>query len=318
MTNPDIGESGFEKSGSKVTRIKNEATSNNQEQDHIPQSSKSSSFGGGSEYFTKRNLIGGGGLTLIVALLIFGYQFSQTSSQKVETNPLVAKTEVQSPFGDSVAQKSVPINQEISGDLQRDKLATLLLENYPTKSEVESKLDQIRGADVSQEELDVFLLAVKNNSDSIKRLENVSPAAINRMNQALSDVKSTLAVMKKDVSELNESISEHGSKLDKLEKNSGWYHNRISSLEGNPVVSNKPDRSVKNESKPISSRRLEMTTESSWLVNGASANLAFISNIESGKKLRVTRGFDIPGCGQVTDIDPSNQKVTTTSCVIKN
>ena len=318
MTNPDIDESGFEKSGSKVTRIKNEATSNNQEQDNIPQSSKLSSFSGGNEYFTKRNLIAGGGLTLIVALLVFGYQFSQTSSQKVEINPSVAKPESQSPFGDSVVQKSVPINQDLSGDLQRDKLATLLLENYPTKSEVESKLEQIRGADVSQEELDVFLLAVKNNSDSIKRLENVSPAAISRMNQSLSDVKSTLAVMKKDVSELKESISEHGSKLDKLEKNSGWYHNRISSLEGNPVVSNKPNRSVKNESKPISSRRLEMTTESSWLVNGASANLAFISNIESGKKLRVTRGFDIPGCGQVTDIDPSNQKVTTTSCVIKN
>ena len=65
-------------------------------------------------------------------------------------------------------------------------------------------------------------------------------------------------------------------------------------------------------------RRVKLDKDSSgWEVKAASNNIAFLKNSRTGRSLRVTRGFDLPGCGSVTAIEPAKQKVTAGGCVIK-
>ncbi|MFA0809414.1 hypothetical protein [Microbulbifer epialgicus] len=233
---------------------------------------------------------------------------SETSEQKGEKTEDVndeAKQNENKGIGLSVENgtEGVKINDH------HDLIATLLLQNYPTREELREDLRRIRGAEVSKEELDVFLLAVKNNSDDISKLKaSKNKSANTDISKALVDLKITLQDLRKDLNEQKQVVISMTKRLDKLEKNSGWYHNRISKLEGDPV----------STKESIKVHRLEVQTESMWSVNAASENVAFIRNINTGKPLRVTRGFNIPGCGSVTDIRPETRKVITTSCVINN
>ena len=63
-------------------------------------------------------------------------------------------------------------------------------------------------------------------------------------------------------------------------------------------------------------RRVELEMAESWYVKAASEDVAFIKNRMSGKSLRVSRGFDVPGCGSVVSIDPKKQVVATLTCKI--
>ena len=199
-----------------------------------------------------------------------------------------------------------------------DLIATMLLQNYPTREELRQEIVRVRGADVSKEELNAFLLGVKNNADDIRQIKSQPGTSVDtaEIRSAIRDIRSMVEQIRNDSEEQNIRIGMMQDDLEKLKKNAGWYHNRISKLEGNPA---KTTQIAKTKANPTSeARRVEMKAQSAWSVNGASEDLAFIQNVHSGKRLRVTRGFDIPGCGQVTDISPADQKVTTTTCVISN
>lgn len=216
----------------------------------------------------------------------------------------------------SLSVEQGPDGVSING--HHDLIASMLLQNYPTREELRQEISRVRGADVSKEELDAFLLGVKNNADDIRQIKAQPGSSVDaaEIRNAIRDIRSMVEQIRNDSEEQKIRIGLMQEDLDKLKKNSGWYHNRISKLEGNPV---KVAQSTKAKSNSTSdARRVEMKAQSAWSVNGASENLAFIQNIHSGKRLRVTRGFDVPGCGQVTDISPADQKVTTTTCVISN
>lgn len=316
--NPDIDQEGFERPKGKVTQIKNEASSSTiSSSEQVAEKKRSYSLSDGN-LLSKRNAIIGGSAVALVVLLGGIYFFGNSdgvvpknqSNSVSSGNPFTSNQPLSDPKIE-IDQEGVTINGE------RDQLASLLLQNYPTRSELQTELERIRGAEVSQEELDVFLLAVKHNSEAIARLDSKPQVDLSRLTTGIDDMKASLQSLKGEVSGIRETLQSNSEKIDKLEKNSGWYHNRISALEGDPVKVKTKPRSDKSATQSTS-RRLQMTTESSWVVNGASSNLAFISNTNTNKKLRVTIGFDIPGCGQVTHIDPSEQKVVATSCVIKN
>ena len=193
--------------------------------------------------------------------------------------------------------------------------AAMLLTNYPTREELHNELSRVRGADVSKEELSIFLLSVERNARDLAQLKSrrSSRVAFSEIQKAISGIQFLVENIINSSEEDRRQITRIQDDLNKLQKNSGWYHNRISKLERNPVkvVASKSSSASK-------ARRVEMKVEPAWTVNGASENLAFIQNIFSGKRLRVTRGFDIPGCGQVIAINPQAQKVSTTSCIISN
>lgn len=252
--------------------------------------------------------------------MLAALQAEQTGKPSAVAEPVPAKPGAFGGTGnepDSISVAQGPDGVKING--HHDLVATLLLQNYPTREELRQELSRVRGADVSKEELDAFLLSVRNNADEIRRLKASQNAGSNsELTSAINDVKTAIQELRDDTRAQRASIAEMSKRLETLEKNSGWYHNRLSKLEGNPVPTSKKSRTAESVSQGSEVRRVELKSQSAWTVNGASENLAFIQNIHTGKRLRVTRGFDIPGCGQVTDISPANQKVTTTTCVIAN
>jgi hypothetical protein len=238
--------------------------------------------------------------------------------EPIESNDKAVISETSKPDS-SIGNLSV--EQDPSGVLvngHHDLIASMLLQNYPTREEFRQELSRVRGADVSKEELDVFLLSVKNNADDIRQIKAGAGSSVDaaEVRNAIRDIRSMVEQIRNDSEEQKLQIALMQENIDKFKKNSGWYHNRISKLEGNPLKTAQSTNTKANSTSDV--RRVEMKAQSAWSVNGASENLAFIQNIHSGKRLRVTRGFDVPGCGQVTDISPADQKVTTTTCVISN
>lgn len=64
-------------------------------------------------------------------------------------------------------------------------------------------------------------------------------------------------------------------------------------------------------------RRVELDKPSDiWRVKAASKDIAFLKNNLTGRSIKVTRGFDIPGCGGVVTINPVEQTVSAGKCII--
>jgi hypothetical protein len=276
----------------------------------------------------KKLIITGLALATIVStgFIYFGLPTNQESDtvfqiaavDPIESNDKPILLETSKPESST---SNLSVEQDPSGVLingHHDLIASMLLQNYPTREELRQELSRVRGADVSKEELDVFLLSVKNNADDIRQIKAGAGSSVDaaEIRNAISDIRSMVEQIRIDSEEQKSQIVSMQKNIDKFQKNSGWYHNRISRLEGNPLKTTQSKKENANVTSDV--RRVEMKAQSAWSVNGASDNLAFIENIHSGKRLRITRGFDVPGCGQVTDISPSDQKVTTTTCVISN
>ena len=285
---------------------------------------------------TKRKpIIIGGVLASIIGAGCIFYIFNSESSEASQVSDFKLPMETVAEVTSDVMEDKKPeplINnltveqgsKGVSINGHHDLIASMLLSNYPTREELRQEMSRVRGADVSKAELDAFLLGVKNNAQDIRELKskptnnNIAGADYSaEIRKAILGINNTLEQLKVESEEQNKRIGSIAADLEKLNKNSGWYHNRIAKLEGNSSTK-LPANKQSNEQVVQKTKRLEMKAESMWSVNGASENLAFIQNIQSGKRLRVTRGFDIPGCGQVTDINPSDQKVTTITCVISN
>jgi len=263
-----------------------------------------------------------GGITL-ACLAAGGYFYllndgsaSHDKTFAVEPDPATNEGSEPKPVGNNDGQvTSLTVGADATGvkiNGHHDLLASMLLQGYPTREEMIKEVSRIQGANVSQEELDVFLLSVKNNADEIQRMKE-SNGSTHELAKQIAEANKILKDLKLELSLVNERVQ-------KLEKNHGWYQNRISKLESGIAPQSKqtlkPVIQQQAVAEPV--RRVELQSQSSWQVNGASENLAFIKNVNSGGTLRVTRGFEIPGCGQVTDINPSQQKVTTTTCIISN
>lgn len=202
---------------------------------------------------------------------------------------------------------------------RHDLLASLLLQNYPTRSELQQELSRLKGAEISQKELDAYLVGMKSNADAIARLKAQVDAGDNsEFSRNLAGIRKTVDQILQESSQQRSMIAKMQDELEKLKKNSGWYHNRLKKLEEAPAPVGQQKQPAQVASKSTDARRVELKNKSLWVVNGASETIAFLTHTESGQRLRVTRGFDIPGCGQVMDIDPGAQKVNTASCVITN
>lgn len=204
-------------------------------------------------------------------------------------------------------------------------IAQALLGNYPTFSDLDEKIKQVKGADVSKAELDVFLIAVTENTKKIaklleqgKRNHNISLAAneLNKLNVELKKQGLRGAELVQVVDDLKDQMLVMAKKVEKISKNTGWYHNRITKLEGKKVPSKK--RTVVKAKQPLEVRRLELNSKTKWRVKGAAEKVAFITSKEHSRPIRVTVGYDIPGCGLVTEISAADQRVNTTSCIIEN
>jgi len=230
---------------------------------------------------------------------------------KIQSAPSLLTNSKEAAMDYQIAQDETGV--KING--VHDQIASALLSGYPTRQELNDELRRVRGAEVSAEELDVFLLAVKNNSDAIKGLRQRPAGSDNssEIKQLLQEVVEIKQLLAKN----DRTLAMHTEQLKKLEDNSGWYHNRISELEGKSSVAVQALKS-KTKSKPVnnSTTRLELNVTNNWKVKGASATVAFIINDKS-ETVRVSRGFDIPGCGAVTNIDPVKHQVTATNCVIQ-
>lgn len=218
-------------------------------------------------------------------------------------------------------------NDGIKINGRHDVIARMLLANYPTHEEMRAELERtkqerINGDKDRNNAREKSLLSVKSNTDEISELRNLiknyntSDGGNGEALALVSEIRATLAAQQEAYAAQTQKLESLQKVLGELKRNSGWYHNRITKLEINGIVAK--GAGVSTNSKSTEVRRLKLESQPSWFVNGASGNLAFIKNKHTGKSLRITRGFNIPGCGQVTDIDPAAQKVVTTSCVIRN
>lgn len=315
MTDPTIDESGFD-DGLQDQKEKTFAGQNLRSEslaDGFKSEAKPVKSSGSKKYFLS------GMAVLIVG--IAGYFYFTKSSDvlhkqtfNAETNSVgVIEEQPQNTKGEQLGPLTVGADsQGVKINGHHDLLASMLLQGYPTREEMLKEVSRIQGANVSQEELNVFLLSVKNNADEIRRLKE-SGGSTAELAQQIAEANKTLKELKAEVSQVN-------ARTQKLEKNNAWYENRLKKLESgiSPQSKQAPKPAVVQQPVNEPVRRVELQTQSTWQVSGASENLAFIKNVNSGTSLRVTRGFEIPGCGQVTDINPSQQKVTTTTCIISN
>lgn len=266
-------------------------------------------------------------LGVILALLLISFGVSTVSQMDFDSPDMLAAdgaaNSMQFDENESfVAQATQKVSDKPSGlNVDSAALQDLLLKAYPTKEEMRKAISEIRGADVSPEELNVFLLAVKNNADAIRDLQRKSntqqstdAGELRALRSALADLNNTNKQIVDAVNTLQKNMEELRADVDKLKKNDGWYHNRITKLEGGKVVGNtKPKQVQKTEVK-----KLTLNKQSDWMVNGASENVAFITNKKTKERLRVSIGYDIQGCGVVTEISSIRQQVKTTSCIIEN
>lgn len=207
-------------------------------------------------------------------------------------------------------------------------IAEALLGNYPTNADLDERIEQVKGADVSKAELDVFLIAVTENTKKIAKLleqakknQDISVATkeLKKINSELKKQGVRSNKLAKEVGDMQSQVLSLVKKVDKVSKNSGWYHNRISKLEGKdvPFKRKKVTKAKKQPMqvpRPLTVRRLELNKTSEWRVKGAAEKVAFITSKNHSRPIRVTLGYDIPGCGLVTGISAADQRVYTTSC----
>lgn len=286
--------------------------------------------------FDKRTYIGAAVVVFGVTLLTGAYYFKDNlevtkAFQMPKENSVVNQENGNKiDFSDElIPAKSVAANNKLyvedstlkyseNADLD-GRIIDSLLGSYATKEELATRILDSEKNKTSQKELDVYLVATKYNSseiDSLKRM--IQELKNSNKNEGVEEILSVVKDIKDSLSETNKKVDELVDRVVKLEKNAGWYHNRISSLEAGNAGSSPSSKAVNTANNANSSKRVDLKGQSAWVVNGASNNVAFIQNKHTGSKLRVTRGFDVPSCGQVTDINPTNKSVTTVSCLINN
>lgn len=209
-------------------------------------------------------------------------------------------------YGDNDLDKQERI---VISDPKVDGSIAQLLSNYPTKAELNGKISELKGADVSDAELDVFLLTVSRNAEDIKALfANENSEDLKSMVQ---DLLSQLEQEKAKTALLENSISDYKKTLSDFKKNQGWFINRLNKLEGKTLaVSSKTPRSTKT-------RSLSVVTVRDHAIKGIADKVVYLKINNRGKPVRATVGFDIPGCGPITSIDAIKRHVITSSCIIK-
>lgn len=228
-----------------------------------------------------------------------------TSGAESNTTALNSSAAESNSIGSEVAlQERVRLSEP-----NTDGSIVQLLSNYPTKAELEGKISELKGADVSDAELDVFLLTVSRNAEDIKALfANENSEDLKSMVQ---DLLSQLEQEKAKTALLENSISDHKKTLSDFKKNQGWFINRLNKLEGKTqAVSSKPPRSTKT-------RSLSVVTVRDHAIKGIADKVVYLKINNRGKPVRATVGFDIPGCGPITSIEAIKRHVITSSCIIK-
>lgn len=190
-----------------------------------------------------------------------------------------------------------------------DALATMLA-NYPTLQELETRLSEIKGADVSAAEMDVFLLAVKRNSEDIRALLNGND--YNELRSQLKNLQAQLGLERERNKQLEALVGQYEKNIADLKKNQGWFINRLDKLEGKGAAASSGSTGTKS-----SARRLSVETVNNHEIRGIADHVVFIQINGHGKPVRATRGYNVPGCGTITSINPLERKVITTNCTIK-
>lgn len=160
----------------------------------------------------------------------------------------------------------------------------------------------------------------------VGQLENdLMEVAVSKQTEDLTPIKDALNGLTSELQSLTEVVTTN-------QKNSGWYANRISKLEGwvdtqvTPTVSlaqrvlNPNSSSTTVSNAPVgNSSNIELVERNGWVLRAASSqsNVAWILNTVTNEKLRVTKGKVIPRCGKVTSISSSSGIVKTAMCEIK-
>lgn len=230
----------------------------------------------------------------------------ELASNQEAVSPITVKSEADFNYGGNEfdKQEGLPLSEpSIDGSIAQ------LLSNYPTKAELNGKISELKGADVSDAELDVFLLTVSRNAEDIKALfANENSEDLKSMVQ---DLLSQLEQEKTKTAMLENSIAEYKKTLSDFKKNQGWFINRLNKLEGKTqAVSSKTPRSTKT-------RSLSVVTVRDHAIKGIADKVVYLKINNRGKPVRATVGFDIPGCGPITSIDAIKRHVITSSCIIK-
>jgi len=249
--------------------------------------------------------------------------FSSANSKlgKNESNnsELITQTEI-NPTAPSISSNKDGIT--VNG--KYDVLATALLAHYPTKDELRTAIRNLSNGDANSQDAQRILKLVQDNQATIRDLKQqvraLDPQQVLKNQNKMTEILGLLEALLGDVKTHGIKIKSLEDSIKKLNKNSGWYHNRLSILEGKPIAAPSAKQPVTQDKprKYTQVRRVELNNIVAWKINGASKDIAFlVHKNDSSKKLRVTRGFEIPGCGQVIDINPAKYQVTTTSCVIR-
>lgn len=177
-----------------------------------------------------------------------------------------------------------------------------------------------------------------NYSTLSKNIESVSAVATSN-NQLMSQLSSDLDGMRQDLLAVQNRMSGLLNQLSKRPqsqqdsktlanltsmvelqtKNLTSFGTRIVTLEKNNTSISRQldDLHKRQESIPqitSGAERLQIKPTSAWELKAASEHIAFIVNTESGQKIRISKGTDIPGCGPVLYIDAKKQAVQTQSC----
>lgn len=211
------------------------------------------------------------------------------------------------------------MQRQISGIKgQVNELKTLVAQNVNNKPSEDTD-GRYKNVIRKLSEIDEALKIASDNSEKLAVFEQVNKDRKTLENQFKNndwDLRKRMMVI--------EEINGVDPKAEKRPKVSQTSHKKVKANKYSAYMTSEPvKKAPKIEKKVIyekvkidSSKAVVWKNKHRWKIRMISNALTQVQNIDTKRKLTISEGVEVSGCGIVLDIDVSDRKVTTQHCII--